>query len=394
MAATGGRLDKLRVDQVGSLVTPHELRVASTRAAMGEITDAELHALEDQAIRRVLDRQKQIGMPIATDGEFRRRNFQDSFGNAVSGFDTPNKWRDPKEWIDPNNPLHRTEPNYEAVGPAIATRRAAIAPLALKRNVIAEEYQAASSMTDLPVKVSLIGPDRIGQRFAWEKSRDIYPDMEAFLADVVKIERQMIEATIKAGCRYIHIDAPGLTAYVDEVSLERMRARGEDPTENLDRAIRAENALIEGFEGVTFGLHLCRGNPRGVDASGKVQPQWHREGMLDSIAERLFGQLKHQRLLLEYDSERAGSFEPLRFICKDTVAVLGVVTTKSEQVEDVDAMKRRVEAASQYLPLEQLAVSPQCGFSSGMDAVQLPEEIQWRKLEVVVKTAEAIWGHA
>jgi len=201
------------------------------------------------------------------------------------------------------------------------------------------------------------------------------------------------QALSDAGCRYVHMDAPGFTAYVDQVSLDRMRARGEDPAQNLDRAIRAENAVIEGFPGVTFGLHVCRGNPRGVDAQGKVQAQWHREGRYDSIAEKLFSGLKHQRLLLEYDSERAGSFEPLRFVRKSTVAVLGVVTTKSEEIESVDAMKRKVEAASKYLPVEQLAVSPQCGFSSGVGMPQLPDHVEWRKFEVLVRTAEAVWGH-
>ena len=188
-------------------------------------------------------------------------------------------------------------------------------------------------MTRRPVKVSLIGPDRIAQRFAWEKSKAVYSGLDEFIADVVAIQRKMIRELVDAGCRYVHMDAPGFTAYVDKVSLERMKARGEDPEQNLDRAIRAENAVIEGFPGVTFGLHICRGNPRGVDLSGKVQAQWHREGHYDSIAEKLFGQLKHQRLLLEYDSERAGSFDVLRFVRKGTVAVLGVVTTKSEEVE-------------------------------------------------------------
>jgi 5-methyltetrahydropteroyltriglutamate--homocysteine methyltransferase len=244
----------------------------------------------------------------------------------------------------------------------------------------------------VPAKVSLIGPDRIAQRFAWERSQAIYGSVQEFIDDVVAVERRMIQEVVDAGCRYVHIDAPGFTAYIDDVSVARMRARGEDPDRYLDRAIIAENALIEGFDGITFGLHICRGNPRGVDAQGRVQPQWHREGSYDAIAERLFSQLKHQRLLLEYDSDRAGSFEPLRFVRKGTVAVLGVVTTKSENVETVDAMKRRVDAAARYLPAGQLAISPQCGFTSGVGMVQLPEAAQWRKFETLVKTAQAIWG--
>jgi 5-methyltetrahydropteroyltriglutamate--homocysteine methyltransferase len=203
----------------------------------------------------------------------------------------------------------------------------------------------------------------------------------------------MISELVAAGCRYIHIDAPGFTAYVDQISLDRMRSRGEDPDQNLDRAIKAENAVIEGFDDVTFGLHICRGNPRGVDpVTGKVMPQWHREGHYDAIAERLFSGLKHQRLLLEYDSDRAGGFDPLRFIRKGTVAVLGLVTTKSATLESVDELKRRIDDAARRLPIDQLALSPQCGFSSGVGAVQIGEDEQWRKLERIMETARAVWG--
>jgi 5-methyltetrahydropteroyltriglutamate--homocysteine methyltransferase len=387
-------LNLLRVDQVGSLVVPADLAAASDHRLRGEISEGELRETEDEAIRLVMRKQEQVGLPILTDGEFRRRNFQDSFGNAVSGYDTPSlAGTDPQTWRDPNKPGSRTEPNYEAAGPAIATRRPTVERLKLKKNVVLDEYKAAAAMTRRPVKVSLIGPDRIAQRFAWEKSKAVYSGLDEFIADVVAIQRQMIRELVDAGCRYVHMDAPGFTAYVDKVSLERMKARGEDPEQNLDRAIRAENAVIEGFPGVTFGLHICRGNPRGVDSSGKVQAQWHREGHYDSIAEKLFSGLKHQRLLLEYDSERAGSFDVLRFVRKGTVAVLGVVTTKSEEVEQVDAMKRRVEMAAKFLPVEQLAVSPQCGFSSGIGVPQLSEDAEWRKFETLIKTAEAIWGH-
>ena len=145
--------------------------------------------------------------------------------------------------------------------------------------------------------------------------------MDAFLEDVIAIEREMIAEVVKLGCRYVQIDAPGFTAYVDPPSIERMRARGEDPTENLDRSIRAENAIIEGFPGVTFGIHVCRGNG----------PGWHCEGPYDPIAEKLFVGLKHDRLLLEYDTDRAGSFEPLRFVPAGNIAVLGLISTKVSQ---------------------------------------------------------------
>jgi len=342
----------------------------------------------------VIRRQEDVGLPIVTDGEFRRRNFQESFGNAVSGYDVPERVEALTDWREPNRPLHRTEQDFNAPGPAIATRRPVVERLRLKRNVVLDEYRFSAAVASGAVKVSLIGPDRIAQRFAWEKSRAVYEDIEEFIADVVAIERQMIRDLVDAGCRYVHIDAPGFTAYVDQVSLGRMRARGEDPDENLARGIRAENDVIAGFEGVIFGLHICRGNPRGVDpATGRIMPQWHREGSYDSIAERLFSGLKHHRLLLEYDSERAGNFAPLRFVPRGKIAVLGLVTTKSADLESKDELKRRIDDAARYLPLEQLALSPQCGFNSGGDTgLQLTEEEQWRKFERIVETAGEVWG--
>jgi 5-methyltetrahydropteroyltriglutamate--homocysteine methyltransferase len=201
----------------------------------------------------------------------------------------------------------------------------------------------------------------------------------------------MISELVTAGCKYIQIDAPGYTAYVDKISIERMRSRGEDPERNFHRSIDADNALIQGFPGVTFGIHICRGNARTVDArTGKLVPQWHREGRYDAIAEKLFNTLNHQRILLEYDSERAGGFEPLRLVPKDKVVVLGLVSTKSSEVESIDELKRRIDRASQFLPLQQLALSPQCGFG-GIDSKVLSEAEMWRKLDIVVETAGQVW---
>ena len=388
-------LAKLRVDQNGSLVAPQSLHDIFLRHEAGKASEQELTAAQDRAITEVIARQQDVGLPIVCDGEFRRRNFQESFSRAVSGYEPPAQNLTRQEWHEPNNPLHRTEQNFNAAGPAIVTRRAVVEKLALQRNVILDEYKFSAARAKRPVKVSLIGPDRISQRFAWERSQSVYRDTDEFLADVVAIERRMITELVAAGCRYVHVDAPGFTAYVDEVSLQRMRARGEDPEQNLARAIKAENAVIEGFPGVTFGLHICRGNPRGVDpATGKVLPQWHREGHYDSIAERLFGELKHHRLLLEYDSERAGSFAPLRFVRKSAIAVLGLVSTKTSELESKDALKRRIDEAAKYLPLAQLALSPQCGFSSGVGEIQLAEQHQWLKFGRIVETAHDVWGSA
>lgn len=289
-------------------------------------------------------------------------------------------------------PLVRAEQNFSAPGPAIKTRRRVVERLRLVRNVPLQEYAFSSRIAKSPLKVTVLSPDRISQRFDWQRSTSIYADMDAFLADVVAITRQIIGELVAAGCRYIQIDAPGYTAYADKVSLERMRSRGEDPERNMARSIAADNAVIAGFKNVTFGIHLCKGNPRTIDpATGKVMPQWHREGHYDDIAERLFSQLRHERLLLEYDDERSGSFAPLRFVPKDKIVVLGLVTTKREDVEDRDFLRRRIDAAIQYLPADQLALSPQCGFG-GLDSISIPEQQQWRKFERILETARAVWG--
>jgi 5-methyltetrahydropteroyltriglutamate--homocysteine methyltransferase len=215
--------------------------------------------------------------------------------------------------------------------------------------------------------------------------------MDAFMADVVAITRQIIAGLVAAGCRYVQIDAPGYTAYVDNVSLDRMRSRGEDPDKNMERSIAADNAVIAGFDGVTFGIHLCKGNPRTIDpATGKVMPQWHREGHYDAIAERLFSQLRHDRILLEYDDERSGGFAPLRFVSRGKIAVLGLVTTKRADLESLDLLRRRIGEAAQHLPAEQLALSPQCGFG-GLDSISIPEEDQWRKFERILETSRLVW---
>ena len=392
MSTTSPDLRKLRADHNGSLVSPQYLKDAFQHYAEGSISLGELREAQDRAIVHALKKQEETGMPILSDGEFRRRNFQESFSAAVTGFDVPEGKEKSVERLEPNRPLSRTEQDFQAAGPALLTRRPVKARLQLARNVIADEYRFSAAHTNMPVKVALIGPDRISQRFAWEQSKHIYADMDAFLADVVAIERKMIAELVDAGCRYIHMDAPGLTAYVDQVSLERMRARGEDPAKNLERSIAAENAVIAGFDGVTFALHICRGNPRGTDpVTGKVLPQWHREGHYDGIAEQLYTGLKHHRFMLEYDSERAGTFESLRFIPKDRIAVLGLVTTKSAETESKDMLKRRIGEAARFLPLEQLALSPQCGFG-GVTSIQLAEDEAWAKFARIAETARDVWG--
>jgi 5-methyltetrahydropteroyltriglutamate--homocysteine methyltransferase len=385
-------LNKIRIDHIGSLVRPAKLKDVFARYDRGQVSREELGKVQDEAIRDVIQKQEAHGFPIVTDGEFRRHSFQESFSESVIGFDVPNAMSLYYEKRDVNeNPLERAEQNFDEAGPAIVTRRGARERLRLVRNLPLKEFRYAQSVAKVPPKVTLIGPDRVAQRFQWETSMSVYKGLDDFVDHVVAIQRQMIAEIVKEGCKYIQIDAPGYTAYVDKVSLDRMRSRGEDPEKNLQRSIDADNALIEGFPEVTFGIHLCRGNARTVDPkTGKLVPQWHREGHYDAIAEKLFNSLNHHRLLLEYDSERAGGFEPLRLVPTDKTVVLGLVTTKSSDLEPLDELKRRIDQAARYLPLEQLALSPQCGFG-GIDSKVMSEDEMWRKFDRIVETAEEIW---
>ena len=262
-------------------------------------------------------------------------------------------------------------------------RLPAVERLRLARNLPLEEYRYLGTVTHTPAKVALVGPDRISQRFDYQNSRDIYPTVEDFLDDVVAIEKAMVAGLVEAGCRYIQIDAPGYTAYVDEPSLDAMRQRGEDPDANLERSIAADNRILEAFGEAVSGIHLCRGNQRSM---------WHREGSYDAVAERLFAGLKHRRLLLEYDTERAGGFEPLRFVPKGTVVVLGAGQHQGPRAGE---RGRPEPAHRRRLPLSApgaVAISPQCGFSSDVVGNLVTPDDQKRKLERVVETARRVWG--
>ena len=379
-------LAKIRNDVVGSLLRPPALKAARTRYDDGKMTLEELREAEDREIRVAVRFQEDLGLAVVTDGEYRRLNFQDSFGESVSGYDAGKaSLKFYERRVEGSKPLQRWEiPNSgEQRGTAVSQRRPVVERLRLIRNTPLEEYLFVGKVARKPAKVTLIGPDRISQRFDWQNSQATYPSMDEFVADVVKIQKEMIRGLAGAGCRYVQIDAPGYTAYVDPPSLQAMRERGENPAENFSRSLKADNQVLEGFDNTTFGIHLCRGNQRSM---------WHREGSYDDIAERLLNELKHDRFLFEYDTPRAGGFEPLRFLPKGKVVVLGLVSTKVPELEKIDDLKRRIDAAGKYAPLEQLAISPQCGFSSDIVGNLISEDDQKRKLEIVVETARQVWG--
>ena len=387
MAETSNNnLKRIRTDVVGSLLRPAPLKQAYADRDQDRISAEELRRIEDDAIRQAVRLQEQAGLDVVTDGEFRRLNFQDSFAASVSGFDARQVDLSFMESLSrEGKPLQRWDPYRVADGAAILQRRPVSQKLRLVRNLPLDEYRFVSGAAGKPAKVSLIGPDRIVQRFDYQKSKSVYWSLDDFIADVVRIEREMIRSLVDAGCRYVQIDAPSYTAYVDAPSLDEMKERGEDPMKNLLRSIQADNEILRLFDNITFGIHLCRGNQRSM---------WHREGSYDAIAEALFGGLRHDRFLLEYDSPRAGTFEPLRFVPKDKTVVLGLVSTKVAELERVDDLARRIDEASEFIPLDQLAISPQCGFASDAVGNLISEDDQKRKLEVVVETARQVWSAA
>ena len=358
MAIETEALPTLRVDQVGSLMRPGWLIETFQRHKRGEATDAELGAAQDRSVRELVAKQEARAFPIVTDGEHRRGNFQESFSASVSGF--------------------------AGEGTAITDRLPAVERLRRVKNQPLEEFRFTKSVAHNPVKVTLLGPDRITERFAWERSQAVYPEVDDFVADVVAIERQIVEELVAEGCRYVQIDAPGYTAYLDSVTTAPMIERGENIGENVTRSLRADNAVIEGIPGVTFGIHICRGGKPGG---------YHRAGSYEAIAEEMFNTLTHHRFLLEYDTDRAGGFEPLRFVPKGKIVVLGLLSTKVPEAETEDYLKRRIEEASKYLPVEQMALSPACGFGGGPGGpASMTEDDQWRKLERVQTVAAEVWG--
>lgn len=376
-------LKHLRTDQVGSLLRPQSLIDSFIARGQNKISQAELEYRQDEAIRDLVSKQEAAGLEILTDGEYRRLNWQVSFSD-VEGWDLwEGSWRG---FLDNPSLVAAGETPHTRGNDAVESFKVpATAKLALKDSFPLQEYEFLRGLTSKPTKAMIMGPDRVSQMCDIANSGPHYTGQKAFLDDVSKIQNTMVGELVDAGCPYIQLDEPSYTGYVDRPTLERIAARGEDPFENLANAVAASNAAIAGYEGkACFGIHICRGNRASM---------WHREGSYDGIAEYLFSNLRFDRLLLEYDTDRAGGFEPLRFVQKDgPVVVLGLITTKAGEVEPIDNLLRRIDDAQRFIDLDQLAISPQCGFASGISGNSLSEDEQWRKLEVIQKTAERVWG--
>jgi methionine synthase II (cobalamin-independent) len=359
-----------RADHVGSLLRPPELLEARAAFADRAISEDQLRAAEDRAVADALGRQREIGLDVLSDGEMRRGSWLTGMAEAVEGFSED---RVLLEWKGPGGATEAT------------TARVAAAKLRKARKLTAHELPFLARHATGPFKVTLPAPSNfMVSSYKPGVSDRVYPDRAALLADIVRIIQDEVQWLIEKGVTYIQFDAPYYSHYLDPHQRERMHAAGREPDAELQQAIAGDNAAFAGLRrsNVTFALHVCRGNN---------QSRWYTEGAYDAVAEKLFTTLDVDRFLLEYDDERSGGFEPLRLVPRGKGVVLGLITTKRAALESPDVLRRRIDEAARFVPLEQLAISPQCGFASVARGNMLSADEQWRKLDLVVSTARKVW---
>ena len=362
---------EIRADHVGSFLRPYELLEARRMAAKDP---ARLHALEDTHIRDVLNKQKELGFQIFTDGELRRRNFMSDFTDAVEGFDmgdaVARDWQAGQE----KNQL------VSSVSGVVSKALRQVRPLT------GHELPFLKANAPGPIKMTLPSATQFPAiSFKRGVTDKFYKDHSALLSAIVEIMKKDLAELASQGVAYIQIDAPRYSYYMDPKWRKWIRTEmGLDPDAALDEAVKADNACFKAARrpGVTLAIHLCRGNNRS---------HWYAQGGYDAIAEKLFGTLEVDRFLLEYDDERSGTFEPLRFVPKSKTVVLGLVSSKVPAMENSDQLAERIDEASTFVPLENLALSPQCGFASTAEGNLITEERQWAKLKLVADTARKIW---
>jgi 5-methyltetrahydropteroyltriglutamate--homocysteine methyltransferase len=359
-----------RSDVIGSLLRPDYLKEARQKRAAGELSHAEFKKIEDRAVDEAVALQIHAGLDVITDGEMRRYAFFGHLIDATEGFDKFGGW---------------AIPFYDDEGDKLVFQRpVVVAKLRRIRPLCEEEYTYLRARTEHPKKVTLISAQQAAAYYDAEKSKGAYATIDAYLADVVDILRAEVEELIRLGCTYIQVDAPQYAALLDPTIREGYRQRGNDPDRLLDRCIELDNAVIGNHPGVTFGIHLCRGNN---------QSKYYASGGYDPIT-AVFSRTRFNRFLLEYDDARSGGFEPLGYVPEDRTVVLGLITSKKPALEEKDELKQRIEAASQYVPLERLALSSQCGFASTEEGNLLSPAEQAAKLRLVVETAREVWGTA
>ncbi len=362
---------RYRADHVGSLLRPPELLQARAAREAGRLGVDELREVENRAIQDVLELQRQVGLDVFTDGEFRRGSWLTNMAEAVEGFVAD---RIVIEWHGPGG------------GAEASTAQVVGGRLQQRRRLTEHEVAFLKTRSAGPCKVTLPAPSSfLLVSYKPGLTDRLYPTRADMVHELALIVRREMVALVEEGVPYIQLDAPYYTSYLDARVRERLRQNGVDPDQAFEESLAADRASFTGVqrEGVTLGMHICRGNSRS---------RWFTEGGYDPIAEKLFGTLPVDRFLLEYDTERAGGFAPLRFVPRGKTVVLGLVTTKKPQLEPQEALARRIDEASRYVPVEDLAISPQCGFASVAAGNRLSLDDQRRKLELVAATARKVWG--
>jgi len=355
-------------DHIGSLLRPAELLEARrARAAPDRV-----RALEDRHVLRLLARQRELGLDVVTDGELRRSNFMSDLPDAVDGFDTADSV--PRTWQGDG-------------AKASSVTGIVVDKLVQRRALTASELPFLRTHATGSCKVTLPSATQF-PAIAYKRgiTDRVYPSRSELLWDIAAIIKAEMQALAEAGVSYLQIDAPRYSYYLDPKWRAWLSSElGVDPDAALDEAIQVDNACFDAARrpGVTLAIHLCRGNNRS---------HWYAEGGYDAIAEKLFSELRVDRFLLEYDDDRSGGFEPLRFVPRGKTVVLGLVSSKFPALEAPADLRRRIDAASRYVPLDELALSPQCGFASTMDGNLVTEDDQWAKLSLVADTARAVWA--
>jgi 5-methyltetrahydropteroyltriglutamate--homocysteine methyltransferase len=364
------------LEHVGSFLRPERLLDAARKHKAGAIDAAAFRAVQDDCIREIVAFQEAAGLKSITDGEFRRRSWSAGFIDAVEGFGLREEgvltFKDEKkgDW-------------GAAASPYAASK------LRRKRPIVADDFRFLKQVVTRGVPKVTVASPPVMHFFLGPRAVDesVYPDIEQYYADLAAIYRDEIADLAREGCTYFQLDDTALPCNCDDNARAGVAARGEDPDALTDRYVRLINdAVADRPDGMFVGLHMCRGNLKGA---------WMAEGGYEPIAEKTFGGLDVDALFLEYDTPRAGDFAPLRHVSADKTVVLGLVSTKTPEVESKDELKQRIEEASRYVPLERLALSPQCGFSSGGGGGQVvTQDDTRRKIALMVEVVDEVWGGA
>lgn len=369
-----GQRPPFRADHVGSLLRPPALLAARDAAAKGTISKAALRAAEDEAILGAVAIQEEAGLKGITDGEYRRTYFHTDFLEQIDGVVIEPGSAKAHFHKDSGEELDFAPPKLRVTG-----------KLKHARPIMADDFSYVAGVTRHTPKVTIPSPSMAhfrGGRGAIDASA--YPDVQDFFDDLAEVYRQEIASLSAAGCRYLQLDDTNLAYLCDDHMREGARAMGEDPDELPHTYAKLINASLRGRPAdMTTAIHLCRGNFRSA---------WVAEGGYDPVAEALFGEIDVDAFFLEYDDERSGAFGPLRYVPKGKYVVLGLVSSKRPELESKDELKRRIDSAAKVMPIEQICISPQCGFSSTVHGNDISFDDQRRKLELVVEVARDVWG--